>query len=98
MIKYGQTEIQDLKFHSFRSNVESRDDLLMDIWIRFELDASTPLPEDLTELTAWVIATHQGRIVEIVPQDEGTDCEYRFTQEEKQQITRYVEEEVLGKE
>lgn len=98
MIKYGQTEIKDLKFHSFQSIVETRDDLLMDIWLRFELDESTPLPEDLTELSAWVIATHQGKIVEIVPQDEGTDCEYRFTQEEKQQIIDYVEEEVLGKE
>jgi hypothetical protein len=79
MIKYGKTDISDLKFVRFIPTVERRDDMLLDIWLRFELDSSTPLPDDITDLSAWVIATHEGKIVDMIPQDEDTDCEYRHT-------------------
>lgn len=94
MIQYGSVEVKELKFEQLKSTIELRDDQWVDVEIRFELNKSSELPEDITDLTALLICTYAGGIAQIVPQDEGRDCEYQFTESEKEQLRTYYEKEV----
>lgn len=80
----------ELRFRGIKPSIERRDPQWMDITLRFELEADTPVPDDLIDFTGLVICTHSGAIAQIVPQDEGCDCEYQFTVGEKEQITNFV--------
>jgi len=92
MIKYGSDHITELVFRDMSARIELRDGgQWVDIEIRFALDPGTPAPEDLIDLTALVICTAGGAIAQIVPQDEGIDCEYQFTASEKEQLRQFVE-------
>ncbi|WP_248925658.1 hypothetical protein [Paenibacillus hamazuiensis] len=94
MLKYGSPETGELRFKAFRSRVERRDEQWIDVELRFELEEGSALPDDVTDLTALVICTKKGDVFQVVPQDEGMDCEYQFTPSEKEQIIRYVEQEL----
>ncbi|MFF2479493.1 hypothetical protein [Paenibacillus sp. NPDC058071] len=91
MIKYGSERVTELKFIAIRSHIEKRDRQWVDLTLRFELSADTPLPDDLIDFSGLVICTTSGAIAQIVPQDEDVDCEYQFTAFEKEQIRAYVE-------
>ncbi|EXX87763.1 hypothetical protein BG53_03450 [Paenibacillus darwinianus] len=90
MIKYGSDTIRELRFESFQERIEVRDRQWVDIELRFVLAADTPGPDDLIDLTALVITNTEGRIAQIVPQDEGIDCDYQFTFSEKEQLAAFV--------
>ncbi|QHW34538.1 hypothetical protein GZH47_29590 [Paenibacillus rhizovicinus] len=91
MIQYGSETVTQLKFRSFQPRLERRDSQWVDIELAIEVDETTPVPQDLMELTVLVICTHGGVIAQIVPLDEGTDCEFQFTADEKDQIRAYIE-------
>ncbi|MFC4777729.1 hypothetical protein ACFO9Q_13105 [Paenibacillus sp. GCM10023252] len=93
MIKYGLDRMTELRFEQFYPRLELRDGQWVDMELAFQLSEGTPAPDDLIDLTALVICTTDGVIAQIVPQDEGTDCEYQFTVSEKEQITAYVNSE-----
>ncbi|WP_424768902.1 hypothetical protein [Paenibacillus sp. sgz302251] len=90
MIKYGLDRITELKFQSFQPVIERRDDQWVDIVLRFELSPAAEAPSDLIDFTALVICTLDGAIAQMIPQDEGCDCEYQFTVGEKEQITAII--------
>lgn len=90
MIKYGLDRITELKFLGFTPLVERRDGQWIDIVLQPELNEATPVPDDVIEFTILVICTHDGTIVQMVPQDEDCDCEYGFTVGEKEQIAAYI--------
>lgn len=98
MLKYGSPDTTELKFKRFVAEVEPRDEQWIDIVLRFELEEENAIPLDVTDLTALVICTRGGEIFQMVPQDEGCDCEYQFTPGEKEQIRDYVERERLAAE
>ncbi|MFD0958968.1 hypothetical protein [Paenibacillus chungangensis] len=93
MIKYGLDRITELEFLGFTPRVERRDGQWIDIVLQPELAEATPAPDDLIHFTILVICTHDGTIVQMVPQDEDCDCEYGFTVGEKEQIATYVSSE-----
>ncbi|WP_020616280.1 hypothetical protein [Paenibacillus daejeonensis] len=94
MIKYGADRVTELKFAAFYPKLERRDDQWVDIVLSFDLQAeSDERPADLIDLTALIICTHGGQVAQIIPQDEGCDCEYQFTTEEKAQIAAFIEEQ-----
>ncbi|ALS22435.1 hypothetical protein [Paenibacillus naphthalenovorans] len=94
MIAYGGTELKELRFERMEARIEPRDEQWIDVEVRFRLaDGSVP-PEGFEELSALLICTHDGEIFDIVPQDEGRDCEFRFTESEKQQLRSFYEREV----
>jgi hypothetical protein len=90
MIKYGLDRITELKFNSFQPTIELRNEQWVDIVLRFELAPETEVPDDLIDFTALVISTIDGTIAQMVPLDEGCDCEYQFTVSEKEQITAFI--------
>lgn len=90
MIKYGLDRITELKFRSFQPVIERRDEQWVDITLRFKLAPETDAPDDLIDFTALVICTVDGTIVQMVPHDEGCDCEYQFTAGEKEQIAAFI--------
>jgi hypothetical protein len=94
MIQYGSTDIKELQFHGFRVSVEPRDSQWIDVELRPEPAAISGLPADISQLTALLICTYSGDIAQIVPQDEGRDCEYQFTESEKTQLRDYYEKHV----
>lgn len=98
MIKYGLDRIDELSFNSFNQTIEKRDHQWVDIVLRPELDANTPLPHDIIQFSILVICALDGTIVQMVPQDEDCDCEYQFTFNEKEQIQRYVMREDMQEE
>lgn len=94
MIQYGSPEAKDLTFNRLRARAERREDgQWIDVEVRFDLAEGT-LPDGIEELTALIICTARGDIVQIVPQDEGRDCEFQFTDNEKAQLAAYYEAEV----
>ncbi|MBM7563337.1 hypothetical protein [Paenibacillus sacheonensis] len=95
MIQYGSDTITQLTFVSFRPRMERRDNQWIDIELAIEVNETTPVPMELTDLTVLVICTHGGAIAQIVPLDEGTDCEFQFTSDEKEQIRTYIESETM---
>lgn len=90
MIKYGLDRITELKFLSFQPLIERRDEQWVDITLQFELAPYTEAPDDLIDFSALVICTAGGTIAQMVPHDEGCDCEYQFTVGEKEQITAFI--------
>ncbi|MFH5184536.1 hypothetical protein ACHHV8_18865 [Paenibacillus sp. TAB 01] len=96
MIQYGSTDVHELLFASMRASIELRDRQWIDVEIQFELDweNGAALPDDVTELSALLICTYNGEIAQIVPQDEGRDCEFQFTESEKAQLRHYYEQSV----
>ncbi|WP_282935404.1 hypothetical protein [Paenibacillus sp. RC67] len=97
MIQYGSVEVKDLKFIHMKSTIELRDEQWIDIEVRFGLGEGSELPNDITDLSALLICSYSGGIAQIVPQDEGRDCEYQFTESEKEQLRTYYENEVKPK-
>ncbi|WP_274650694.1 hypothetical protein [Paenibacillus humicola] len=91
VIQYGADHTTELSFTAFHPRIEQRDEQWVDIELRMELAEQTPVPEGLTDLTALVICTSGGVIAQIVPLDEGCDCEFQFTAGEKEQIRAYIE-------
>ncbi|PZD93687.1 hypothetical protein DNH61_24045 [Paenibacillus sambharensis] len=93
MIKYGSDTITELKLTSLVPvRIEVRSDQWVDIELRFDLAAgSAEIPSDLIDLTALVITNLEGMIVQVVPQDEGIDCEYQFTFKEKEQLSKFIQ-------
>ncbi|AJY77047.1 hypothetical protein [Paenibacillus beijingensis] len=89
MIRYGSDEWNELRFHAFYPKMEARGSLV-DVELEMELSALTPAPAGLTRLTAFIICTADGTIVEMTPRDEGCDCEFQFTAEEKAQLASYI--------
>ncbi|MBO7746014.1 hypothetical protein I8J29_17535 [Paenibacillus sp. MWE-103] len=95
MIQYGSDTVTHLKFRSFAPRLERRDAQWIDIELAVDVDPATPVPSGLAAMTALVICTHGGVIAQIVPLDEGTDCEFQFTADEKDQIRAYIEDEAM---
>lgn len=91
MIKYGSEHMTELRFERLDARLEPRNDQWVDIDIRLTVADGTPVPDDLIDLTALVITNTVGQIAQIVPQDEGCDCDYQFTAQEKAQLAAYVE-------
>jgi hypothetical protein len=90
VIKYGLDTMTELAFKSFTFQIERRDGQWIDIYLQPELKDETPAPDDMVSFTIWVICLSDGTIVQILPQDEGCDCEYSFTVSEKEQIVAFV--------
>ncbi|PWW00721.1 hypothetical protein DFQ01_11274 [Paenibacillus cellulosilyticus] len=98
MIQYGSDVITELKFVSFQPTIERRNNQLVDIELIPELWKGTPVPDGITELTVYVVCTVGGQIAQIVPYDEGIDCEFQFTVSEKEQISAYIlSEDIQGR-
>ncbi|CAG7629479.1 hypothetical protein ACFQI7_15910 [Paenibacillus allorhizosphaerae] len=94
MIQYGSSELKEIRFANMRAMAERRGQWL-DIEVSFDLTDGSELPEELEHLTALLICTHDGAIVQFVPQDEGRDCEFQFTELEKEQLRSFYESNVL---
>lgn len=90
MFRYGEDMPKELKFTGFEASVDRRDAQWIDAELVLRVDASTPLPDDVIDLTALVVCTHAGHPIQIEALDEGIDCEYQFTIFEKEQIERYI--------
>ncbi|GFN32339.1 hypothetical protein [Paenibacillus xylaniclasticus] len=90
MIQYGNDVITELKFVGFSPRIERRDSQWVDIELIPTLWPGTPVPPGIQELTVYVVTTIGGQIAQIVPYDEGTDCEFQFTMSEKEQISAYI--------
>lgn len=86
--------MKELRFERMEARIEPRDEQWVDVEVRFRLANGAMAPEGIEELSALLICTRSGEIFDIVPQDEGRDCEFRFTESEKQQLRVFYEREV----
>ena len=91
MIQYSSDDAAQLNFLAFHPRIERRDEQWVDIELELVISPASQLPAEITNLTALVICTVDGVIAQIVPLDEGCDCEFQFTAEEKGQIREFVE-------
>jgi hypothetical protein len=98
MMKYGDLQPQELKFSRFLPRVEKRDEQWIDVELRFELGNDTRLPADCSDVTIMAVCSRDGDIFQMFVQDEGCDCEYQLTPDEKEQVRRYIEHELDMKE
>ncbi|MBY6035016.1 hypothetical protein KUV80_00020 [Fictibacillus nanhaiensis] len=89
MYKYGFENYFEGKL-----NITSYDVIQVGPWINvyisFQIENVEILPEGLTEPSALAVFDQEGELQEIIAHDEGVDCEYKFTDKEKEQITKYL--------
>jgi hypothetical protein len=91
VIRYGSDRIDELKFTSFKTVMERRDEQWVDINLTPRLATnSAELPSDLIDFSILVICNHSGVIAQMVPQDIGCDCEYQLTFSEKEQVKAWM--------
>lgn len=96
MIKYGSDRIEELKFASFKTLIERRNEQWIDINLVPQLSPdSAELPTDLIDFSILVICNHSGVIAQMVPQDIGCDCEYQLTFSEKEQVKAWILTETI---
>jgi hypothetical protein len=63
----------------------------VNVYISFQIDNVEILPEGLNDPSALAVFDKDGELQEIIAHDEGVDCEYKFTDKEKEQITIYLQ-------
>lgn len=61
------------------------------VYLSFSISNIEILPEGLSEPSALIVFDKDGEMQEIIAHDEGVDCEYKFTDKEKEQIIAYLE-------
>jgi len=93
MFKFNAQLMFEAEIRPFRAFAERRGPFL-DIYMQLEPDGQR-WPDDLTEPGALVICDETGNPIDYVVQSEGCDCEYRFTESEKEQLRRYIAEQRL---
>ncbi|WP_054024678.1 hypothetical protein [Bacillus sp. FJAT-28004] len=98
MIKYESEKMTELIFRSFQPTIERRNEQWIDIILHVEHASETEMPDDMIDFTILVICTIDGRIAQMVPHDEGCDCEYQFTVSEKEQITAFIMQSYIQEE
>lgn len=90
MIRYADEKWDELVFEKIAAEVERRDDQWIDVTLRVETAASTPLPDDVIDLSILIVCTHDGHPLQAVVLEEGCDSEYQLTESEKEQLFAYV--------
>ncbi|MBB6669205.1 hypothetical protein [Cohnella nanjingensis] len=95
MIRYGDEFAKELTFVGIDARIERRDGQWVDVVLRFATAEETPIPSDLIDLTGLIVCTHEGHPIQMIPLDEGCDCEYQFTVGEKEQIEAYIRSEAV---
>lgn len=93
MYKFNAQLMFEAEIRPYRPYVERRGAFL-DIYMQLD-PGDQSWPEDLTEPGALVICDEAGVPIEYVVQSEGCDCEYRFTEDEKEQLRNYMKAERL---
>jgi hypothetical protein len=61
------------------------------VYLAFEIENIEILPNGLNEPSALIVFDQEGEMQEIIAHDEGVDCEYKFTDQEKEQISAYLQ-------
>jgi hypothetical protein len=61
------------------------------VYLSFDIENIDVLPDGLNEPSALIVFDNDGEMQEIIAHDEGVDCEYKFTDKEKEQIVAYLE-------
>ena len=90
MYKYGFTNYFEGELH-FTCHDAVQVGPWLNVYILFEIKNVEILPEGLTEPSALAVYDKDGELQEIIAHDEGVDCEYKFTDKEKVQITDYLQ-------
>ncbi|MED1862107.1 hypothetical protein P4V41_01360 [Fictibacillus nanhaiensis] len=89
MYKYGFTNYFEGILH-FTGHDVVQVGQWTNVYVSFEIDNLEILPEGLNEPSALVVYDGNGELQEIIAHDEGVDCEYKFTDKEKEQINEYL--------
>ena len=93
MMKFNAESMFEPSIRPFRPVVERREPYI-DIYLKLERQGEG-WPDDLAEPGALVICRTGGEPIQYVVLDEGCDCEYRFTEQEKEQLKRYIRDHRL---
>ncbi|RKN86722.1 hypothetical protein [Paenibacillus ginsengarvi] len=93
MYKFDAGRMFEGRLQPYSPVVERRDPFI-DIYMKLTI-AGVELPDDLNEPGALVICRNNGEPIDYVVLDEGCDCEYRFTELEKDQLRTYIAAERL---
>lgn len=94
MMKYDALQVFEAELHPYAPVAERRG-MFVDIYVKLK-PLGADWPADLSEPGALVICRPDGEPIDYVVLDGGCDCEYRFTESEKEQLRRYVERERLA--
>ncbi|MBD7962801.1 hypothetical protein [Fictibacillus norfolkensis] len=89
MYKYGFTNYFEGSLH-FTGHDVVQVGPWTNVDISFEIDNLEIFPEGLSEPSALAVYDGNGELQEIIAHDEGVDCEYKFTDKEKEQINEYL--------
>lgn len=94
MITFNSEKYFESELHIFQPVVERREPYI-DIYLRLKLIVREDEHHDLSDPGALIICNADGKPIQFVVLEEGCDSEYRFTDLEKDQLWRFVEQERL---
>jgi hypothetical protein len=89
MYKYGFMNYFEGKLN-FKGHDITQVGPWLNVYISFQIENVEILPEGLNDPSALAVYDEDGELQEIIAHDEGVDCEYKFTDTEKEQITSYL--------
>ncbi|MEW9669590.1 hypothetical protein [Ammoniphilus sp. 3BR4] len=92
MIGHDFSQYEELTLNHLRVQDMIRRGQWIHLYVQFELDT---MPQGLSEPSALVILDDEKEIVQIIVQDEGCDCEYKFTEGEQKQITDFLQQQKI---
>jgi hypothetical protein len=93
MIRYADESWSELRFTSYETSAERRDEQWVDVMLLPAVDADTPLPEDVIDFSILAVCTHRGDPMQFVTLEEGCDSEYQLTENEKEQLEAWIRSE-----
>ncbi|PYI54486.1 hypothetical protein [Paenibacillus flagellatus] len=93
MIKFDAELMFEAELRPYRPIVERRG-AYIDILLKLERGGAE-WPAELADPGALIICDSAGEPIQYVVLDEGCDSEYKFTENEKEQLRRYIETERL---
>lgn len=94
MYKYGFENYFEAKFTSIYPEV-MKSGHWINVYFTFEFSADTILPHDLLDPSGLVVFDLEGEVQDFIVHDEGVDCEYKFTDSEKEQVIAYIQAQNL---
>ncbi|UZJ80085.1 hypothetical protein [Fictibacillus sp. KU28468] len=94
MYKYGFQNYFEADFTAFYPEV-MKGEHWINVYLNFDLSAETKLPGDLYDPSALVVFDRDGEVQDFIVHDEGVDCEYKFTDREKEKMLSYIKKHDL---
>ncbi|EIT85617.1 hypothetical protein A374_10288 [Fictibacillus macauensis ZFHKF-1] len=96
MYKYGFENYFEASFTHLSAEVVMTQQWI-NVYVQFDGSEDTVYPSDLQEPSGLVVFDATGELHDMIVLNEGVDCEYKFTDREKEQLLTFIKQQAFIK-